>query len=458
MLKKKHTNIYEVLAQNYENDLVDNLKKFCAIDSVYDESTVSEENPFGKGVTNALKFVENLAKQDGFKVTNYNNKVIEIIAGEGKKNITMLAHADVVPVGTGWDQDPFKVVEKKGVFYGRGVADDKGPLLSSYYAMKLLDRNHLLGNYHVRLLVGGNEERGSACMHYYFDVLKKYQPDLGFSPDADFPLIFAEKGIIGFEVKKDLEIKGVYSIKGGIASNSVIEKCDVEMEDNPHFILYLKENKIKHTLTRKNGRLYVTFLGKAAHGSMPQHGINAGMIAISSLAFFYDHPELNTLAGCYNGLYGEGIDAYNESKDMGKNSMNVGIINYENNHLSMIINFRHVDGVNPDEIMKRIAKASEPFEIKELGRAPLLYYPKDSPLVSTLLRVYREETGDMKSEPLAIGGGTYAKDANNIVAYGLTFPGEDPKMHAVGENIKRSDLMKGVSIYAHAIVELGKLL
>ena len=456
---KRKESFYATLSKAYEKPLLQSLKEFVAIDSVYDEKTVSKTNPFGKGVSKALQYVEALAKKDGFKVTNYDNKVIEIIEGEGPKNITILAHADVVPVGSGWDQNPFEVKEKKGVLFGRGVADDKGPLLSSYYALKMLKDHRLLSDhYHVRLLVGGNEERGSLCMEHYFGTLKKYQPDLGFSPDADFPLIYAEKGIINFSVKKALDLKDIVSIKGGVASNSVIEKCEVVMKNHPHFVDYLKENNIKCDVSKDNDLLKVTFLGKAAHGSMPQEGINAGMIAINSLAFYFDNKELNQLSRLYNDLYGKGINAYNESPDLGKNSMNVGIIDYEDKHFNMIVNFRYVDGVDKNKTIKNIKDINKPFNIEVLGEAPLLFYPKDSTLVSTLLRVYQEETGDKETKPLAIGGGTYAKEVDNCIAFGLTFPGENPKMHAVGENVKISDLVSGIAIYAHAVIELGKKL
>ena len=66
--------------------------------------------------------------------------------------------------------------------------------------------------------------------------------------------------------------------------------------------------------------------------------------------------------------------------------------------------------------MKNIVEASKPFEIVNYGFSPVLYYPKDHPLIKTLLRVYQEETGDLESKIIASGGGTYAKEADNIVA------------------------------------------
>ena len=89
---------------------------------------------------------------------------------------------------------------------------------------------------------------------------------------------------------------------------------------------------------------------------------------------------------------------------------------------------------------------------------PLLYFKKDSPLIKTLVNAYREESGDMTTEPLAIGGGTYAKETTNVVAFGLEYPGWDSKMHSVGEQIKVEALNQGMAIYARAIRDLGLLI
>ena len=454
---RKKTSVYDTITLNTHEDLLENLNKFVAINSVYDEETVSKENPFGKGVSEALDFIATLAKKDGFKVTNYANKMVEILCGEGK-NITILAHADVVPAGTGWNQDPFKMVDHGDRLTGRGVADDKGPLLAAYYAMKAVRDNHLMGNYQIRFIVGGNEESGSAGVEYYFKALKKPQPDFGFSPDAEFPLIFAEKGIINFEVKSKMKIKHIDYIKGGVASNSVIEKCEVSMDYDGDFAVYLKDNKYDVDISHDEDKLIIVFKGKAAHGAAPEEGINAGMIALSAIANYYQNEKLINLVGAYSNLQGYGLDAYGNSDEMGHNSVNVGIINYDGSMLSMIVNFRYVDTCKPKVLKDNIKIKSKPFTVTFLGESPLLYYPKDSVLVSTLLKAYQEESGDTHAKPKAIGGGTYAKEANNIVAFGAEFPGWNSYMHSPGEQVKKADLFKSISIYAKAIIDLGKKL
>lgn len=450
---------FSELSKIYENELVANLYDFVAINSVYDETTANEENQFGIGVSKALQFITDLAIKDGFKATNYKNKVVEILCGEGDKNITIMAHADVVPAGaTGWKQDPFEVTEENGVFCGRGVADDKGPLLSAYYAMKLLRDNGMLGDYQIRFLVGGNEESGSLGIEYYFKDLKKSQPTYGFSPDAEYPLIFAEKAITNFVVSGAFKVNEVISIEGGVASNSVIEKCVVKLEKTSKIADYIKENNINAEIKENANDVEVTFIGKAAHGATPEEGVNAGMIAIDTLGKFYGSDDLNKIVELYSDLYGAGINAYTESPDMGKNSLNVGLLSYKDGKFSMTVNFRFVDTVNGDELIANIKEASKPYSIEVISEAPLLFYPKDSVLVSTLLEAYQTESGDYESKPKAIGGGTYAKEADNVVAFGMEFPGWNSQMHSPGESCRREDLIKSISIYARAIYELGKKL
>ena len=452
------TKFYQELVKPYQEEMMKSLKEFIAIDSVYDEESKDEANPFGKGVSAALKYIENLAKKDGFIVHNYDNMVVEILTNELEANVTIMAHADVVPVGTGWPQDPFELTEKGDFLYARGVADDKGPLLSAYYGLKALRDNNLLGNYQVRFLVGGNEERGSACMEHYFHTLKKKQPTYGFSPDSAYPLTYAEKGIGGFLVKKDITLPEVISIKGGVASNSVIEKCEVLMKEDLNFIAYLNNNDVDFSYLARGNEMLLTFNGLAAHGSVPWMGKNAAMEAVKQLGNYYKNADLQLLYKLYSPLRGEGVNAAAHSEDMGDNSLNVGLFSLVNGKLEMVVNFRHVETVTSEQMMKNIVDASKPFTVKNLGFSPVLYYPKDHPLIKTLLRVYQEETGDLASKIIASGGGTYAKEADNIVAFGMEYPGHDPKMHGVNENTKKSYLFESMGIFAHAIIELGKLI
>ena len=451
--------IFSKITANYQYELIDKIKEWCKIDSQYDDATRDEKNPFGAGVSEALRYFADLATSKGLKVTNYDNYLVEASIGEGDKNITIMGHADVVPEGSGWDQDPFEVLEKKGVLTGRGVADDKGPALACFYALLALKDANMLGNYKIRYLVGGNEERGSKCMEHYFQTLKMPQPTYGFSPDSSFPLIFAEKGIFDFEINKKLNIRGLVSIHGGFARNAVIEKCTVKFDLDDSIIPFVIQHYPHASVITNDDIVGITFTGKTAHGSMPEQGINAGMMALEFIAAYTKDPDIITLISLLSDVNGKGVNAYFSSKEMGKNTLNVGLINYtRGEELSIVVNFRFVNGADEKKLKANIKEACKAFSVKCSVASPLLFYKKTHPLIKALMKAYKEETGDTSATPIATGGGTYAKEANNVVAFGMEFPGRDPKMHAPGENVSVEDLVDAMAIYAHGIYELGKLI
>ena len=143
---------------------------------------------------------------------------------------------------------------------------------------------------------------------------------------------------------------------------------------------------------------------------------------------------------------------------MGNNTLNLGFVNYENNHISLVMNYRFVDGIKEENLKQNILDSLKDFDVKFTPTSELLYYPLDHNLVKTLMDVYRKETNDYASKPMAIGGGTYAKEANNVLAFGMQFPGVDTKMHESGEFLPLVALYKGASIYYSAILALGDLI
>ena len=342
----------------------------------------------------------------------------------------------------------FEVVNKDGVLFARGVADDKGPLLSCYYGLKALKDNNLLGDYQVRFLVGGNEESGSRGVEYYFNDLKKPQPTLGFSPDSAYPLTYGEKGMYNYEVKSNLyslycfDFSELYQVE---ENRTFLETCVNQYE--PNLITKILGDVLK-----------VTCYGKAAHGSLPWEGDNAGINLVTILGEVLDSKELKKISELYTDTRGRGINAYYENEEMGTNSMCVGILSYENNKFYMTVNFRYINNIDVKKMVKDINDANKDFEINVLSESKLLYYPLDSVLVSTLLRVYQEETGDYETKPLTSGGGTYAKEADNVIAFGAEYPGWDAHMHSPNESIKVDHLVESMGIFAKAIVELGKKL
>lgn len=212
--------------QNHKEDLLKDLFDLLSVRSILG-TDVTEETPFGSGPREALDLILSFGERDGYKTKLVENKAGHIEVGEGEELFGILGHVDVVPVvEADWISYPFKPEVRDGKIYARGSLDDKGPTMAAYYAVKLLDKLGVKWNKRVRLIIGSDEETGFRCVESYFK--HEEQPALGFTPDAMFPLVYAEKARVTFDHKlifKDEE--GTYDYKlvkfnGGQVLNMVI--------------------------------------------------------------------------------------------------------------------------------------------------------------------------------------------------------------------------------------------
>ena len=435
-----------------KDNMIEELMRFVSINSVFDKSTVTKEHPFGAGVADALDYVAKLGKKYGFEVDRCDGYCTELTIGSGDKVIGIFAHSDVVPATGDWDDDPFSPYVLDGNIYGRGTSDDKGPFMAAFYAVLSLLKEGLLKDYKVRFVVGGDEERGSRCLDYYFKVLKKPAPTYGFTPDADFPVIYGEKGINDFFPELDVEIPHVKKISGGAATNAVCDKVEIELDDAEPVLAYLNKNKINHLVDKNN----VTIIGKSAHGSTPNEGDNAAIKTLKILGEFFEIEKLTKLADGLSDTSGKKWDGFCKTKLMGETTYCVGLISYEKGHLKFSVNFRYPETVKSVEYKDRFDKY---FGTKStMGEeSHVLFFDPKSKLVETLMQAYKEETNDLTSEPITIGGGTYAKHCENTVAFGAMFPGRESVMHQPNEYMPVEDIVKSALIYARAIYLLGNL-
>lgn len=449
---------FKSLVKNYEEEALNTLKSLIQINSVYDETTVSENAPYGEGVLKAHQFMKELALKDGFDVDECDHRCLEISCGEGETLVGIFAHLDVVPISGNWEFDPFGATIKNNTMYGRGTSDDKGPAISAYYALKALRDNNLINNYRVKLVLGCDEERGSSCLEYYFNKLNKEQPTYGFTPDGDFPLIYGEKGISNYKISGKIFLGPVKKIEAGVVVNSVIDRAVVTVTDKS-ILNYLKNKpEIKYEiLSETESELVINFIGKSAHGSLPEIGINSGIIALKVLGEAYDLGFLKRLVSLYDDVNGRHLDQFYETKNLGKTTYNVGLINYIDGTFDMRVNFRYPENVDAYKVIEELNKDSDlPVTLISESK-PLFYDPVETEFIKTLAEVYVLETNDTTNKPMTIGGGTYAKEAKNTVAFGSHFPGKEDHIHEANEKIDLEDFYGSMPLYAHAIYSLGNL-
>lgn len=419
--------------EKYFEDTVQTIRKLIRIDST--KQPAKDNMPFGQGPADALNAFLQCAETMGFSVRNYDNYVGEVVFGSGE-DFAILAHLDVVPAGNGWSHPPFGGDIADGKLFGRGAMDDKGPAVICLYALKALKDEGFIPNKTIKLIVGCNEESGWGCIAHYNRCAK--MPKYGFTPDADFPVIYAEKGILHVKFFFPIPEAPFTELYGGEGANMV---CDAAYARTDR-----TDNYEKFQLQLENGLL--TSRGVSAHGSTPEKGVNAFE---RLFAFFAQtNPEMRRV---YDVLFNDCHHLKDFADETGRLTLSPDIAVYENETLQVIADIRYPATLTLATLLKALDRIGVPYE--QIHHQPALYNDKNSFLIQTLQKVYNEGTGQ-HCEPIAIGGGTYARALECGAGFGPQLMTEPVTIHQKDEYISLQHIGFLLKLYRRAIEELTK--
>lgn len=465
-----------------EKLLLNDLGEIVAIPSVY--GTPTADAPYGAECKRALEWFVNKAREYGLKAENTDNACAYAEYGEGAECIGVLGHLDVVPAGNGWATPPFKMTEENGKVYGRGVGDDKGAVVVCLHALKELKDRDVKLKRRVRLIVGADEERGSSCIRHYLETGGEV-PAMSFVPDSEFPVINSEKGIshIRFEFADKSLTDNISAVTGAECFNAVPDRATARVVSGSALEAALKTacggkatgevfelapavSEIISMGARPSDfeintarALEIIANGTAEHASTPEKGDSAlwklicflnahnGVIGSKFLPKIYDY--------MCTPLAAQKLGIYTDDEKSGDLTMCMSYADVADGKLNIVVDFRLPLGVKPDAVASKI-KEKLGCEYTVLDYHENLYIDKDAPLIKALLDVYRRITGDM-TEPLKTGGGTYARELPNAVAFGCTPLDTDINMHRADENFPVAQLFENYEIYLAAMQELANL-
>lgn len=428
------------------------LAELVRIPSVGDEGAGGY--PFGPAVDQALRKALEIAEGLGFR-THYGAGGYYGYAeiGSGAEMVGVLGHLDVVPPGKleDWAHGPFDPVEADGRLYGRGTQDDKGPLLAALFAAKALLDAGVAFNKRVRFIFGTDEETLWRCINRYKE--REELPGMGFSPDSRFPVTFAEKGLLQCCLTGSNE--SAVRLAGGSAFNAVPDSICYEGERLDDLADKLAELGYSHT--RLPGMIEVR--GKSAHAMEPEAGVNAiARLCIALSAIGVESKAVRFVAEeIAEDPYAARIFGPCDDEPSGKLKFNVGKIDLgETEQLS--VDCRIPVTVAKEEVVGRLSAAAARYGLayREFDWLAPIYLPQDHFMVETLMRIYRQCTGDLASQPMASGGATYARAMANCVAFGALFPGEPMTEHQPNERAVLSNLYRAMEIYAEALYALTR--
>ncbi|VKY25696.1 ArcT [Streptococcus pneumoniae] len=438
------------ITNQVKDEFLISLKTLISYPSVLNEG--ENGTPFGQAIQDVLEKTLEICRDIGF--TTYLDPkgyygYAEI--GQGVELLAILCHLDVVPSGdeADWQTPPFEATIKDGWVFGRGVQDDKGPSLAALYAVKSLLDQGIQFKKRVRFIFGTDEETLWRCMARYNTI--EEQASMGFAPDSSFPLTYAEKGLL--QVKLHGPGSDQLELEVGDAFNVVPDKANYQGPLYEQVCNGLKEAGYDYQTTEQT----VTVLGVPKHAKDASQGINAVIRLATILAPLQEHPALSFLA-TQAGQDGTGRQIFGDIADepSGHLSFNVAglMINHERSEIR--IDIRTPVLADKEELVELLTRCAQNYQLRyeEFDYLAPLYVAKDSKLVSTLMQIYQEKTGD-NSPAISSGGATFARTMPNCVAFGALFPGAKQTEHQANECAVLEDLYRAMDIYAEAVYRLA---
>ena len=438
------------ITNQVKDDFLASLKTLISYPSVLNEG--ENGTPFGQAIQDVLEKTLEIAQEMGFQTyldpEGYYGYA-EI--GQGEELLAVLCHLDVVPAGDleDWQTPPFEATLKDGWLIGRGVQDDKGPSLAALYAVKSLLDQGLAFTKRIRFIFGTDEETLWRCMNRYNQIEEK--ADLGFAPDSSFPLTYAEKGLL--QVKLHGPGWEDRPLQAGRALNVVPDKATYKGERLEELLPVIEQSGVNYT--EETGA--VTVLGLSKHSKDAAEGVNAIVGLAESLSLIQPHPALLFIADAV-GEDATGAALFGEIKDepSGALSFNIATLSIDEERSEIGIDIRIPVLADKGALVERLTEVAASYQLQyeEFDYVAPLYVPLDSPLVSTLMEVYQEETGD-QTPAMSSGGATFARTMENCVAYGALFPDALQTEHQANERAKLDDLYRAMEIYAETIRRLA---
>ena len=438
------------ITNQVKDEFLTSLKTLISYPSVLNEG--ENGTPFGQAIQDVLEKTLEICRSLGF--TTYLDPkgyygYAEI--GQGAELLAVLCHLDVVPSGdeADWQTPPFEATIKDGWIFGRGVQDDKGPSMAALYAVKALLDSGVKFKKRVRFIFGTDEETLWRCMGRYNEL--EETATLGFAPDSSFPLTYAEKGLL--QVKLHGPGSEQLELEAGEAFNVVPGKASYQGELLKQVVAGLQAASFDYEQNDQQ----VTVLGLPKHAKDAAEGINAIVRLATVLQPLQAHPALAFIAEAV-GEDATGGRLFGDISDepSGRLSFNIAGLTLNSERSEIRIDIRIPVLADKDQLVAKLADIAGRYQLdyEEFDYLAPLYVPKDSELVSTLMAIYQEKTGDT-SPAMSSGGATFARTMPNCVAFGALFPGVEQTEHQANERASLEDLYRAMDIYAETIFRLA---
>ncbi len=449
-------------------DVVADITDLVAIRSVEDLDHAEPGKPYGPAPFEALQKAVDIAARMGMDAHNCDGHIgYADIAGASPKQIAMIGHTDIVPEGTGWHYDPFKVTRKDGYLIGRGVLDDKGPTVLALYAARFFAeraaKTGQLNPYTIRVIIGNNEETEMADVDWYLENYE--QPEFLFTPDADFPLICGEKGGYSATIRSGKISDVIVDFDGGTVGNAVAGEATAVVRANAAALPAAERIDVE---SAGEGLAKLTAHGIGCHASTPEGSINAiGLIVNylldNDLCSAEERRFLEFEKHVFDSWDGSTLGIKSADQRLGALTCIGGTMRTVDGVFEQTIDSRYPESITGEQITATVGALAAEYGATltcDLDMVPSYQSPDSAP-IQTLVDTYNEFTG-RHEEAYCIGGGTYARHFKCSGAFGPNDP-LDPMPawvgaeHSADEGFSEEQFKRALEIYIVSIARLMRL-
>ncbi len=446
------------LIDSYKDEFAAHLARWIRVPSVKDAAAPGA--PFGPEVRKMYDIALADCEKEGFLTRGFDGYALDAtLPGKSDEAIAVLGHLDVVPAGDGWAVPPFAAVIEGDKLIGRGTSDDKGPALCALYAMRAIKEAGIPLKRSIRLILGCDEESGWEDMDWYCQHTE--MPEMGFSPDASFPLINTEKAMLHAFVTAPVAAEGlqVKKLWTGERLNVIPGESKALLEGGAELTAkvaaYAEKTGLPYTAEVTSEGVWVTAEGIPGHSAYPDGRRNAIGMMLLLLKDLGAKGALATLADKVGMEHdGASLGCACEDAVSGPLTCNMGILHLENGVLTATLDMRVPVSADLSVLEANAKAALIGFTFTSVDTTEPHHVPAESELVTALLAAYTEETGE-PAAPQSTGGGTYAKVLKQGVAFGAAFPDDEDLAHQANEYVYLSKMITATKIYANALVRLA---
>jgi Acetylornithine deacetylase/Succinyl-diaminopimelate desuccinylase and related deacylases len=417
----------------------------------------------GSGIRECAELVAGMMRATGIKTTIYATAGNPVVYGElqadipAAKTVLFYGHYDVQPPEPLelWETPPFEPTVRNGRLFCRGVADNKGQLITHILAVRsyLAIAGKLPVN--VKFIFEGEEESGSVNLPVFVadhkELLKAdiVLPVDGSMLDGDIPNIrLGCRGIVNFEIRVTTGSFDNHSgLSGGVIPNAGWELLKLlnTMKDKDDNILIEGFHDDVEPPSAFELQV-IDDLPFDAAATAKLYGVPA--LSMDKRDFFIKlnlKPSL-TINGLVSGYQGKASKTVNPCTAVAK------------------LDARLVNNQKPGDIIEKIkrhvAKHSKYAEVIFFGSMAPSMTDGSLPICQTVIQAMKKVYDNRVVLALGSGGSlpnAVWTDTLGIPALGLPYANADANNHAPNENVKVALIHKGIHASAQIIHDLGQM-